>query len=125
LDGRPAVVVRLEGVPESELRLSPWELAEASVVSRLEHRLAGLERLRDEATRRLERAREELARAQSLVGKPFLQAERLAAARERVRAITEELERMASGAREAPTKAATGPRAGDERASTPVPGARC
>jgi N12 class adenine-specific DNA methylase/SAM-dependent methyltransferase len=106
-DGRPAVIVRLEEVPGAELRLSPRELAEASVVSRLEHRLAGLERLRDEAAQRRERAREELARARELAGKPFPQAEWLAAARERVRAITEELERMASGTAEAARETAT------------------
>ncbi|HZV48629.1 MAG TPA: hypothetical protein VFD49_02535 [Candidatus Dormibacteraeota bacterium] len=43
--------------------------------------LAGLERLHDDAARRRERAREELARARDLVGRPFPQAERPATAR--------------------------------------------
>lgn len=59
------MIVRLEEVPGAELRLSPRDLAEASVVSRLEHRLAGLERLRDEAAQRRERAHEELERMAS------------------------------------------------------------
>jgi hypothetical protein len=47
-----------------------------------------------------------LARERELAGKPFLQTERLATARERVRKITKGLERMASGASEPSMEAA-------------------
>jgi hypothetical protein len=60
------VIVGLEEASGAELRLGLRELTEASVISRLEHhRLAGPERMRDEAARRRERVRaiaEELER---------------------------------------------------------------
>jgi N12 class adenine-specific DNA methylase/SAM-dependent methyltransferase len=91
----PTLVVALDGVPESEVRLTAEELAEVAVVARLENRLSGLDHLRDRTTERIARLRSEVAKADEMLCKPFPNAERLAAARERVREITRQLQEAA------------------------------
>ncbi len=92
---QPELTLSLRDVPESDLRLPVTKLGETALVTRLENRLSGLDRLCDEMSARIDGLRGEIARAADLLGRPFPQAERLAAARSRVEAVGEELERLA------------------------------
>jgi hypothetical protein len=92
----PALILALDDVPESGVRLTAGRLADAALVARLEHRLNGLERLREESAMRLERLRAEVAKAHDLLGKPFPHAEQLAIARARVNEVSEKLKALAN-----------------------------
>ncbi len=96
---QPEITLSLHDVPESDLRLPAAKLGETALVMRLENRLSGLERLRDETSVRIEGLRGEIDKATELLGRPFPQAEQLAAARSRVEAVSEELERLARALR--------------------------
>jgi hypothetical protein len=96
MTGELILVLTLDDVPESELRLTAKQMGETALVTRLENRLTGLEHLRDETGMKIDRLRAEVARASDLLGTPFPQAEKLAAARARVWEIGEELKKIAS-----------------------------
>jgi hypothetical protein len=102
------LLLALDGVPDSEVRLTTGQLGDTAVVTRLENRLTGLERLRDETAAKIDRLRAELARAGDLLGKPFPHAEKLTAARSRVREIAEELEKIANRRPDGQPEAADG-----------------
>jgi hypothetical protein len=95
-----AVALSLDGVPESEVRLIAAQLAATALVTRLENRLSGLEHLRDGTAAKLAMLRGEVAKAAEMLGKPFLHSDRLAAARARVKEISQELERIANRTQE-------------------------
>lgn len=92
----PTVVLNLDRVPESAVRLSAAELGDTALVARLENRLTGLDRLREQTTGRIEQRQAEVARASDLLEKPFPHRERLAIARERVDEIREKLREIAT-----------------------------
>jgi hypothetical protein len=95
----PEVLLQLVDVPESDVWLrDEQQIADAAIVTRLENKLTGLERLGDETRQKIERLHGEVARAQGLVGKPFPQAEQLTAARARLGAIEAQLQDMAERA---------------------------
>jgi len=114
---QPIMVLTLDDVPESELSLTAEQLGETALVTRLENRLTGLERLGDETAMKIDRLRAEVVRAGHLLGQPFPHAEQLAAARARVWEIGEELKKIANRTtddRPAPADAAS------ETAPTPA-----
>jgi len=97
--GTIQVVLALDAVPGSEIRLTTKDLAEtdpAGLVIRLENRLTGLESLRTRTVSEIDRLRTEVARAREDALKPFLQAVQLAAARDHVRRIEEQLKEAAT-----------------------------
>jgi hypothetical protein len=96
--GTIQVVVALDGAPGTELRMTAEDVAgadPAGLVIRLENRLSGLESLKTRTLDEIDRLRTEAARASDDLGKPFAQASQLAAARDRVRDIGEQLEEAA------------------------------
>jgi hypothetical protein len=100
------LLLSIDGVPDSDMRVVAGELDKTAVVTRLENRLTGLDHLRDDTTARIERLRAEVARAGDMLGKPFPHAEALTAARERVETIDEEIKELAKGGPEAAPGAA-------------------
>ena len=97
--GTTQVALALDGVPESEIRLTATDLAEtdpAGLVIRLENRLTGLESLKTRTAAEIDRLRTEAARAREDIEKPFPQSGQLAAARDRVRRIEEQLKEAAT-----------------------------
>jgi len=96
--GTTQVVLALEGVPESEVRLTAKDLADADpagLILRLENRLTGLEALKTKTLNEIDRLGTEAARAREDNGKPFPQVSQLAAARVRARQIDSQLEEAA------------------------------
>jgi len=91
----PTFTLSLKEVPESDIWLTVAKLDETAVVTRLENRLSGLEHLRDDTSRKIDRRRDEIAKAGDLLGRPFPHAERLTAARSRAEAIDQELAELA------------------------------
>jgi len=92
--GSAQIVLALDGAPGTEIRMTAQDLAAADpagLVIRLENRLSGLEALRTKTLDEIERLRTEASRARDDMGKPFSQASQLAAARDRVRGIGEQL----------------------------------
>ena len=92
--GTTQVVLALDGVPQSEVRLTAKDLADtdpAGLVIRLENRLTGLEALKAKTLNEIDRLGTEVARACEDHGKPFPQADQLATARDRVRQIESQL----------------------------------
>jgi hypothetical protein len=132
------IALSLDGVPESEVRLTVAQLAATALVTRLENRLSGLEHLREGTAAKVVMLRGEVAKAAEMLAKPFLHSDRLAAARARVHEISQELEKIANRTPEntpAPVEAgpASGPvheecgdhgRAGHKPASGAWPDAR-
>jgi N12 class adenine-specific DNA methylase len=97
--GTTTVTVGLDGAPGTSLRLDEQELGQADpagLITRLENRLARLEEEQAGALAGIGRAQREIAHAQDSIGKPFPQAGQLAAARERARRISQELDQMAA-----------------------------
>jgi len=98
----------LEGAPGASIEIPAHELADAdpvALVTRLENRLRRLEERQASALDDAERARREIEHATTSLGKAFPQSDEVAAARERVRQIDAELERMAQ-AKQEPANAA-------------------
>ena len=96
--GTVQATLALDGVPESGIRLTAKDLAgldPAGLVIRLENRLTGLEALKAKTLSEIERMRAEMARAREDGSKAFPQADKLAAARERVREIERQFEEAA------------------------------
>ena len=96
--GTVQLILALDGVPESEMRLTAKDLAEidpAGLVIRLENRLTGLEALKTKTLNEIDRLGTEAARAREDHGKPFPQADQLATARARARQIDSQLEEAA------------------------------
>ena len=97
--GTTQVALALDGVPESEIRLTAKDLTDtdpAGLVIRLENRLTGLEVLKTRTAGEIDRLRIEAARAGEDIDRPFPQVGRLAAARDRVRQIEEQLKEAAA-----------------------------
>ena len=115
--GTTQVALALDGVPESEIRLTATDLAEtdpAGLIIRLENRFTGLESLHARTAAEIDRLRTEAARAREDIDKPFPQSGQLAAARDRVRRIDEQLKEAATaqqtGGHPEPTGTAAGAR---------------
>jgi N12 class adenine-specific DNA methylase/SAM-dependent methyltransferase len=87
----PEVTLELVDVPESDIRLEGAQIADAALVTRLENKLTGLDRLRGETVQQMKRAGVEVARAEGMLGQPFPKADELAAARMRLGAIEAQL----------------------------------
>src|SRR6185312_438201 len=104
-----SVVIELAGAPGAELRMTPDETASsdsAKLIVRLEGRLAGLEAFKAKALTEIERLAGESDRAREDIGRPFAQADRLAAARDRAQQIDEKMNAAAG-----PRRADPGPHA--------------
>jgi N12 class adenine-specific DNA methylase/SAM-dependent methyltransferase len=96
--GATNVTITLEGAPGTTVDLPASGLRgtdPVGLVTRLEHRLAQLEVRKADALAGIEHARRQIGHAHASIGQPFPHAEGLAAARERVRAVDEALDRMA------------------------------
>src|ERR1017187_4293983 len=109
--GTIQVVVALDGAPGTELRMTTEDVVgadPAGLVIRLENRLSGLEALKTRTLDEIDRLRTEVARASDDAGKSFSQAGQLAAARDRVRDIGEQLQEAARPPRPAEGQTADG-----------------
>jgi hypothetical protein len=61
----------MRAVPKSDIWLrDEQEIAGSAIVTRLENKLTGLDRLRDDTAHSIERLHGEVARAEGLLGKP-------------------------------------------------------
>jgi hypothetical protein len=88
------VTIQLDGAPGTEIRMTPAEVASADpgkLIVRLEGRLAGLEALKAKTLTEISRLTTEAGHARDDLGKPFPQASKLAAARDHVQQIGEQL----------------------------------
>jgi N12 class adenine-specific DNA methylase/SAM-dependent methyltransferase len=107
---RPKTEIRLKvrvfGDMKPEDLVAQLDRTGAALITRLENKVRGLEAQRDAVARRIDGVQAEVTRAEGLLGRPFPQAERLAAARARLQAINAQLEDMAEQAERAPTPAA-------------------
>jgi hypothetical protein len=96
--GKATITLGLDGALGTSIRLDEQELSQADpagLITRLENRLARLEEEKTGALAGIGRAQREIAHAHDSIGKPFSQAGQLAAARERARRISQELDQMA------------------------------
>jgi N12 class adenine-specific DNA methylase/SAM-dependent methyltransferase len=96
------ITLELEGAPGTSIVIPAAELADAhpaTMVTRLENRLRRLEERRGGVTADAAQARREIEHANAGLVKAFPQADELTVARERVRQIDAELERIAEAAR--------------------------
>ena len=128
-DGREdSIVLRLADLPGGVVRLDHRKLPGGiGLVTRLENRLTGLDKLRLEQQAILDRQRQEITRAQAAIGTPFPQQDALLAAKKALDDLVTELrndKNNKDGAKADPTTAAAGPglRHDDNRESAPPPG---
>jgi N12 class adenine-specific DNA methylase/SAM-dependent methyltransferase len=101
--GTVTVTIALDGAPGAELRMAPADIRThdpGKLIVRLEGRLAGLESLKTRTLTDIDRLITEAGRARDDLDKPFTQAGQLAAARERVREINEQLKQEAKPPRD-------------------------
>lgn len=97
--GQVEVAPALDGAPGTELRLTSRSLTETDpvgLITRMENRLAQLETTKVKVLTEIDHSRGEIDHATATIGKPFLQAADLAAARQRSRHIDEQLEAAAA-----------------------------
>jgi N12 class adenine-specific DNA methylase len=92
-DGREhTIVLRLENLPGGILQLDHRKLPPGiGLVTRLENKLAGLDKLRAEQHAVIDRQQQELTRAQSAIGAPFPQQDDLLAAQKALNDLIAEL----------------------------------
>jgi hypothetical protein len=108
--GTAVVTVQLDGAPGTEIRMTPAEIAVADpgkLIVRLEGRLTALEALKAKTLAEASRLTAEAGHARDDLARPFTQAAKLTAARERVRQIDEQLSKAAAPPRPAPDPPAT------------------
>jgi hypothetical protein len=94
-----SVSIALDGAPGTSIELKPSDLRDgerATLITRLEHRLARLEDRKAGILADIEHAEREIAHARENLGQPFPQAEQLFVARDRVQQINGQLEQMAA-----------------------------
>ena len=126
-DGREhTIVVRLADLPGGVVRLDHRKLPGGiGLVTRLENRLTGLDKLRLEQQAILDHQRQEIARAQAAIGTPFPQQDALLAAKKALDGLVTELrndKNNKDGAKADPTTAAAGrPAHGMTIAATSAP----
>ena len=92
------IIVHLDGAPGTDLRLDRGELQSHSasgLVTKIENKLRGLEDVKAATLKEIDRLHAETERATAEAGKPFTQADDLAAARAEAERINEELQVMA------------------------------
>jgi hypothetical protein len=100
-----SVTIQLVGAPGTEIRMTPAEVAAADpgkIIVRLEGRLAGLEALKAKTLTEISRLTTEASHARDDLRKPFPQADRLAAARDRAQQIDGKLSQAARPPRPTP-----------------------
>jgi N12 class adenine-specific DNA methylase/SAM-dependent methyltransferase len=103
------VIIELRGAPGTEIRMTPAELAAADpgrLIVRLEGRLTGLEALKEKTLAEISRLTAEADHARDDLRKPFPQAGKLTAARERAQQIDDQLSRAAAPDRPDPGRPA-------------------
>jgi hypothetical protein len=97
--GSMNVIASLDGAPGTDVRMTPAEVKSAEpgkLIIRLENRLSGLESLRSRSLSEIDQLTIEAARAREDLARPFLQADQLTAARDRVLRLAEHLCRTAT-----------------------------
>jgi hypothetical protein len=95
--GKTNVVLDLDGVPASAVRLSAADVRAADpagLVSRIENRLQRLEARKQEDLDGIEQGRREIAHARRSLGQAFPQADQLAEGRATARRIDEQLDQI-------------------------------
>ena len=95
--GKTNVVLDIDGVPGSAVRLSSADVRSADpagLITRIENRIQRLETRKQEDLDHIEQANREIAHARRSLGQPFPQAAQLAEARDRARRIDEQLDRI-------------------------------
>ena len=100
--GSMNVIMSLDGAPGSEFRMTPAEVKSVDpgkLIIRLENRLSGLESLRSRSLSEIDQLTTEAAHARDDITRPFLQADQLAAARDRVLRLEEKLRETAAPSR--------------------------
>jgi hypothetical protein len=97
--GSMNVIMALDGTPGTEVRMTPAEVKGADpgkLIIRLENRLSGLESLRSRSLAEIDQLTTEAAHARDDIARPFPQADQLAAARDRVLRLNEQLRQTAA-----------------------------
>ena len=97
--GSMNVIMALDGAPGTEVRMTPAEVKGADpgkLIIRLENRLSGLESLRSRSLAEIDQLTAEAAHARDDIARPFPQADQLAAARDRVLRLDEQLRQTAA-----------------------------
>ena len=114
--------MRLADLPGGAVRLDHRKLPGGiGLVTRLENRLTGLDKLRLEQQAVLDRQRQEIIRAQSAIGAPFPQQAALMATKEALDALITELRGDKDEKNADPATTATGPaRHDDDRGIRPA-----
>ena len=103
--GSTIVILELDGAPGTELRMTPAEIKAADpgkLIVRLEGRRSSLETLKTKTLAEITRLTAEAGHARDDLRKPFAQADKLAAARDRTQQIDERLNRAAAPPRSDP-----------------------
>ena len=122
-DGREDdIVLRLEQLPGGVVRLDHRKLPSGiGLVTRLENRLSGLDKLRAEQQAVIERQRQEITRAQSAIGTPFPQQDALLDTKNALDALVAELQdKDGRTAGPVPVSASASARRDDHGDRTPI-----
>jgi N12 class adenine-specific DNA methylase/SAM-dependent methyltransferase len=107
-----SVTIQLGGAPGTEIRMTPAEVATVDpgkLIVRLEGRLAGMEALKAKTLAEISRLATEADHARDDLRKPFPQAGKLAAARDRAQQVDAQLNRAAAPAKPGPGSPAAAP----------------
>jgi N12 class adenine-specific DNA methylase/SAM-dependent methyltransferase len=97
--GSMNVIMALDGAPGTEIRMTPAEVKgvdPGKLIIRLENRLSGLESLRSRSRSEIDQLTAEAAHARDDIARPFPQSGQLAAARDRVLRLDEQLRQTAA-----------------------------
>src|ERR1035441_9206865 len=97
--GTMNVIMALDGAPGTDVRMTSAEVKgvdPGKLIIRLENRLSGLESLRSRSLSEIDQLTAEAAHARDDIARPFQQAGQLAAARERVARLDEQLRQTAA-----------------------------
>jgi hypothetical protein len=100
--GSMNVVMTLDGVPGTEVRMTPAEVKGADpgkLIIRLENRLSALESLKSRSLSEIDHLTTEAEHARDDLARPFPQADQLTAARDRVLHLEEKLRETAAPSR--------------------------
>jgi hypothetical protein len=97
--GSMNVIMAIDGAPGTEVRMTPAEVKGADpgkLIIRLENRLSGLESLRSRSLSEIDQLTTEAAHARDDIARPFPQVGQLAAARDHVLRLDEQLRQTAA-----------------------------
>jgi len=109
--GSMNVILALDGAPGTDIRMSPDEVTAtdpAKLVIRLENRLSGMESLKTRTLADIDQLTAEAAHGRDDLARAFTQADRLAAARDRLTRLEQQLRKAAAPEHDNPPQPAGG-----------------